>query len=102
MFPMEQIITIQDRIKYLNTSMRAKVKVKFSWMTDSHVNGRTGRNIATLANFIITISTEKSKNIGVISSSIKTTNLLQIRFFLPCMMAFLNNNEGYAGLIGTL
>ena len=60
MFPIKEIRNESTRKRYLNTGMRAKVKVKFSWMTDSHVNRRTRWNIATLANFIITISTEES------------------------------------------
>ena len=79
--------------------MRAKVKVKFSWMTDSHVNRRTRRNIATLANFIITISTEES------TQFIKLLILIQVvnsDLNLPCMMTLLDNYEGNSGLIGTL
>ena len=46
---------------YLNTSMGTKVKIEFCWMANSNINSCTSRNISTSSNFIITISTEKSK-----------------------------------------
>ena len=46
---------------YLNTSMGTKIKIEFCWMTYSNINSCTSRNVSTSSNFIITISTEKSK-----------------------------------------
>ena len=51
----------QSLANYLDTRMRAEVKVKLGGVTDADVNNCTSRNIATLANFISRIFTEKSK-----------------------------------------
>ena len=41
--------------------MRAEVKVKLGGVTDANVDNCTSRNVATLANFVAWIFTEKSK-----------------------------------------
>ena len=43
---------------YLNTGMRAKIKIKFSWMANSNINDSTSWNIATFTNFIAGIFAE--------------------------------------------
>ena len=58
---------------YLNTSMRAEVKIKFSGMGDANIDGCACGNVATFTNLFFVVGTEETR-----------------------MMAFLHHNEGDA------
>lgn len=66
----DQEVRGQPSITYLNTRVRAQVEIKFSRMSDSHIDGSAGRDVPTLANLLPLISTEE-----------------------PGVMSFLDNNE---------
>lgn len=61
---------------YLDALMRAEVKVKFSWMCDSRVDGCSGRNVAGFTRLLLLVGTEKSS-----------------------VMAFLNDDKGNSRLV---
>jgi len=56
-------INIETKVKYeglfyLDTGMRTKIKIKFSWMANSNINDGTSWNITTFTNFITWILAE--------------------------------------------
>ena len=63
-------------MSYLYTSVTAQVEVKLGWVSDAHVYGGSGGDVATLADLILLVGAEQS---GVV--------------------ALLHHDEGDSGLI---
>lgn len=69
--------TLKSRaVIYLDTGMAAKVKIKFSRMTNSHVNGGSGRNISTFPTPVFLVPAEESGVMTLLHDNESDTRLV--------------------------